>query len=63
MSTSRKKVDKIITIMTDTFGFKEIHLFVKKIDVRSEISKRVAEIDDKKLDKLIDGIRTIVKED
>lgn len=63
MSTSRKKVDKIINILTEEFGFKEIHLFVKKIDVKEEISKRVAEIDDLELDKLIEGIKTIVNED
>ncbi len=53
----------LVTILTEEFGFKEIHLLVKKIDVRSEISKRIAEIDDKELDKLIKGIKTIVNED
>ena len=63
MSTSRQKVDKIIRIITEEFGFKEIDLFVKKIDLKSEISKRVEGIKDEELDELILEIKKIVNED
>jgi hypothetical protein len=63
MSTSRKKVAKIVNLITEGFGLKEINVFVKKIDVKSEINKRIAEIDDSELEHLIDGIKAIVNED
>lgn len=63
MSTSRQKIDKIIYIITEEFGFKQIDLFVKKIDVKSEISKRVAGIKDSELDDLIAKIKKVVNED
>jgi hypothetical protein len=62
MTTSLEKFDKIILIITERFGIEHIDLFVKKIDVKQELRKRLSEIDDQSLDELISDIKKVVNE-
>jgi len=63
MSTSREKINRIIDIITERFGIMEIDLFVKKVDIKKEVRRMVAEIDDSKLDALLKEIKKVVNED
>ena len=61
MSSSREKVDKIMQLVADNLDLKEIQAIIK-IDVKSEVSKKLAAMDDAKLDALVEGIKKIVNE-
>ncbi len=63
MSSSREKINKIIDIITERFGVVEIDLFVKKLDVKKEVRRMVAGIDDSKLDALLKEIKKVVNDD
>ncbi len=61
MSSSREKVGKIMQLVADNLDLKGIEAVIK-IDVKSEVSKKLAAMDDAKLDALIEGIKKIVNE-
>lgn len=60
MNSSRKKIDKIISIITERFHIEHINLLVKKIDVKEELRKKIADIDDSELDSLLMDIKKVL---
>ncbi len=60
MNSSRKKIDKIISIITERFHIEHINLLVKKIDVKEELRKKIADIDDSELDSLLTDIKKVM---
>ncbi len=62
MDTSRQKIDKIISLITGRFGIEHINLLLRKIDVKKELMKKVAHIDDSELDGLLQDIKKVIDE-